>query len=56
MVSAGRVCCITAPFLLSVAVLVCVVIIFISGIYDRNKTLNDLYFLKVRLSDCDDHI
>ncbi|KIV94456.1 hypothetical protein PV10_02223 [Exophiala mesophila] len=51
MVSAGRICCITAPFLLSVAVLICVVLVFLAGIYDRNKTLNDLYFLKVDLTN-----
>jgi hypothetical protein len=47
MVSAGRICCITAPFLLTIAVLVCTVLVFLAGTVDRNKTLDDLYFLKV---------
>lgn len=49
MVSAGRVCCITAPFLLSIAVLVCLVLVFLAGTHDRNNTLDDLYFLKVSI-------
>jgi len=47
MVAAGRICCITAPFLLTVAVLVCMVLIFLAGTIDRNNTVDDLYFLKV---------
>lgn len=47
MVSAGRICCITAPFLLTIAVLICTVLVFIAGTIDRNKTVDDLYFLKV---------
>ncbi|KAK6364671.1 hypothetical protein LTS17_011968 [Exophiala oligosperma] len=49
MVSAGRVFCITAPFLLSIAVLVCLVLVFLAGTHDRNNTLDDLYFLKIDL-------
>ncbi|KAK5365835.1 hypothetical protein LTR20_009557 [Exophiala xenobiotica] len=51
MVSAGRVCCITAPFLLSVAVLVCLVLVFLAGTFDRNNTVDDLYFLKIDLTN-----
>lgn len=47
MVAVGRVCCITAPFLLSVGVLICLVLVFLAGTFDRNKTVDDLYFLKV---------
>ena len=48
MVNAGRVCCIAAPFLLTLAVLICMVLVFLAGTYDRNSTVDDLYFLKVR--------
>ncbi|KAK4940433.1 hypothetical protein LTR10_019416 [Elasticomyces elasticus] len=51
MVNPGRVCCITAPFLLSIAVLVCLVLVFIAGTYDRNDTVDDLYFLKIDLTN-----
>jgi hypothetical protein len=47
MVQLGRVCCIIAPFLLSVATLICLVLIFLAGTIERNDTLDDLYFLKV---------
>ena len=47
MVQLGRVCCIAAPFLLSLATLICLVLIFLAGTMERNDTLDDLYFLKV---------
>ncbi|KIW80051.1 hypothetical protein Z517_06666 [Fonsecaea pedrosoi CBS 271.37] len=51
MVNAGRVCCIAAPFLLSIGVLVCVVLVFLGGTYDRNKTLDNLYFVKIDMTN-----
>ncbi|KIX00446.1 uncharacterized protein Z518_10585 [Rhinocladiella mackenziei CBS 650.93] len=51
MVNAGRVCCITAPFLLSIGVLICLVLVFLAGTFDRNKTVDDLYFLKIDLTN-----
>jgi hypothetical protein len=47
MVNPGRICCIAAPFLLTLAVLICMVLIFLAGTIDRNNTVDDLYFLKV---------
>lgn len=47
MVQVGRVACITAPFLLSVAALVTLVLIFLAGTMEGNSTTGDLYFVKV---------
>jgi hypothetical protein len=47
MVQAGRVACITAPFLLSIAALVTLVLIFLAGTQEGNSTTGDLYFVKV---------
>jgi hypothetical protein len=47
MVNAGRVACITTPFLLSLGALVCLVLIFLAGTFDHNATVDGLYFLKV---------
>jgi len=47
MVNPGRVACIFTPFVLSLGCLVCLVILFLAGTLDRNKTLDDMYFLKV---------
>lgn len=49
MVNAGRVACITTPFILSLGALVCLVLVFLAGTFDRNKTVDDLYFLKIDL-------
>lgn len=49
MVQAGRVVCITAPFLLSVAALVTLVLVFVAGTMEKNKTTGDLYFVNVSL-------
>ncbi|EXJ95795.1 hypothetical protein A1O1_00919 [Capronia coronata CBS 617.96] len=51
MVNAGRICCIAAPFLLSVGVLVCMVLLFVAGTSSGDKGTNDLYFLKINLTD-----
>jgi hypothetical protein len=47
MVQAGRVACIAAPFLLSIAALVTLVLIFLAGTQEGNSTTGDLYFVKV---------
>lgn len=49
MVQAGRVACITAPFLLSIAALVTLVLIFVAGTMENNNTTGDLYFVNVHL-------
>jgi hypothetical protein len=50
MVNPGRVACIFTPFALSVASLVCLILIFLGGTSERNNTLGSFYFLKVRAS------
>lgn len=47
MVQVGRVACITAPFLLSVAALITLVLIFLAGTMEGNQTTGDLYFVNV---------
>lgn len=47
MVNAGRVACIFTPFALTIAALVCIILVFLAGSMDRNHTLDDMYFLKV---------
>jgi hypothetical protein len=49
MVQFGRVACITAPFLLSIAALVTLILIFLAGTMERNSTTGDLYFVNVRI-------
>ncbi|ETN38509.1 uncharacterized protein HMPREF1541_06544 [Cyphellophora europaea CBS 101466] len=51
MVQAGRVACITAPFLLSIAALVTLVLVFIAGTMEENRTTGDLYFVKIDLTN-----
>ncbi|ETI29169.1 hypothetical protein G647_01622 [Cladophialophora carrionii CBS 160.54] len=51
MVNAGRICCIAAPFLLTLAVLICMVLLFLAGTFDRNHTVDDFYFLKIDLTN-----
>ena len=48
MVQVGRVACITAPFLLSVAALITLILIFLAGTMEGNRTTGDLYFVNVR--------
>jgi len=50
MVNPGRVACIFTPFALSVASLVCLILIFLGGTSEHNKTLGSFYFLKVSAS------
>jgi hypothetical protein len=50
MVNAGRICCIAAPFLLTLAVLITMILLFLAGTIDRNHTVDDFYFVKVRLA------
>lgn len=47
MVNAGRATCLALPFILSTAALVCLVLVFLGGMSEHNKTLGGLYFLKV---------
>jgi hypothetical protein len=47
MVQAGRVACIFTPFALSIAALVCLVLVFLGGMSEHNNTLGSLYFFKV---------
>lgn len=47
MVNAGRVACLIIPFFLTIAALVCIILVFLGGSFDGNKTLDDLYFAKV---------
>lgn len=49
MVQVGRVACITLPFLLSIAALVTLILIFLAGTMDGNDTTGDLFFVKVDL-------
>jgi hypothetical protein len=48
MVQVGRVACITAPFLLSIAALVTLILVFLAGTMEGNNTTGDYYFVKVR--------
>jgi len=50
MVQAGRVACIFTPFALSIATLVCLVLVFLGGTKEKNSSLGDLYFFKADLS------
>jgi len=47
MVNAGRVAFIFTPFALTIAALVCIILVFLGGSFDGNSTLDDLYFAKV---------
>ena len=47
MVNAGRVACIFTPFALTIAALVCVILVFLGGAFNGNSTLDDLYYAKV---------
>jgi hypothetical protein len=47
MVQAGRVACIFTPFALSIATLVCLILVFLGGMSEHNNTLGNLYFFKV---------
>ena len=49
MVQAGRVVCITLPFLMSIAALVTLVLIFLAGTIEKNSTVGDLYFVRTDL-------
>jgi hypothetical protein len=49
MVQAGRVACITLPFLLSLAALITLVLVFLAGTMEGNSTTGDLFFVKVDL-------
>lgn len=51
MVNAGRVACIFTPFALTLAALVCLILMFLGGSINRNSTLDDLYFAKLDLSN-----
>ncbi len=48
MVQAGRIACIFTPFALSIATLVCLILIFIGGTAEKNNTLGSFYFFEVR--------
>lgn len=48
MVQAGRVACTFTPFVLTLGALICLVLIFLSGTIQRNTTVGDYYFLKVK--------
>jgi hypothetical protein len=47
MVQAGRVACIFTPFALSIATLVCLILVFLGGTSVHNNALGNLYFFKV---------
>jgi hypothetical protein len=47
MVQAGRLVCIFIPFVLSLASLVCIVLVFLGGTSQHNNTLGGIYFFKV---------
>jgi hypothetical protein len=47
MVQAGRVACIFTPFALSIATLVCFILVFLGGTSEHNNTLGSFYFFKV---------
>ena len=47
MVNAGRIACIFTPFVLSIGALATLVLVFLAGEFNHNKTLDDFYFLKV---------
>jgi hypothetical protein len=47
MVQAGRVACIFTPFALSIATLVCLILVFLGGTSKHNDALGSLYFFKV---------
>jgi len=51
MVQAGRVACIFTPFALSIATLVCLILVFLGGMSEHNNTLGNLYFFKADLSN-----
>lgn len=51
MVNAGRVACIFTPFALTIAALVCIILVFLGGSFNRNSTLNDMYFAKLDLTN-----
>ncbi|KAK5082833.1 hypothetical protein LTR05_006714 [Lithohypha guttulata] len=51
MVNAGRVVCITTPFLLTIGALLCLILVFLAGSIDRSSTLDSLYFAKLDLSN-----
>lgn len=51
MVQVGRVACITAPFLLSVAALITLILIFLAGTMEGNRTTGDLYFVNMDLTN-----
>ena len=48
MVNPGRVACLSLPFVLTVASLTCLVLVFLAGTAQHNSTLDGLYFFKVR--------
>jgi len=50
MVQAGRVACIFTPFALSIATLVCLILIFLGGTREKSNALGDLYFFEADLS------
>lgn len=51
MVQIGRVACIFTPFALTIASLVCIVLVFIAGSKQKNTALDDLYFFRADLSN-----
>ncbi|KAK5097792.1 hypothetical protein LTR70_002834 [Exophiala xenobiotica] len=51
MVNAGRVASIFTPFALTIAALVCIILVFLGGSFDGNSTLDDLYFAKLDLTN-----
>lgn len=51
MVQAGRVACIFTPFALSIATLVCFILVFLGGTSEHNNTLGSFYFFKADLSN-----
>lgn len=48
----GRVVCIFTPYLLTIAALICIIIVGLGCTNSDSKTLNDLYFFRV----CLDHM
>lgn len=43
----GRIACIATPMALTIASLICLLLVFLGGINKSDSTLNGLYFFKV---------
>jgi len=51
MVNAGRIACISTPFVLSIASLICIILVFLAGTSKNNTSLDNIYFFQGDLSN-----